>query len=257
MSSAGPTPHLPPDWLLDDDVEDLDLGPLTTGKEAEIFLVERRRGADRCWLVHKRYRPRTVSGKGEIEALGFQRSSTFVADHAYRMGRNRTRRSRDQRAIARRSTFGRRLLSEAWAGHEHEMLRRLWHAGADVPYPVAATDDGMLMEYIGDDRGAARPLATARLDPAQLRTALDQIVENLRIMLDEGIVHADLSAYNILWWEGRVRVIDLPQAVEVGPHPEAFALLHRDVENVCAFFARRRIDCDVDELFGDLLSPRR
>jgi RIO kinase 1 len=256
VTSLGPGPQPIPEWLFADDVEEVDLGPLKTGKEAEIFLVERRRGDVSCLLVHKRYRPRTA-GKGEIEALGFQRSSTFVADHAYRLGRSRTRRSRDQRAIARRSTFGRQLLSEAWAGHELAMLERLWHAGADVPFPVEATTDGMLMEYIGDERGAALTLANARLGPTDLRLAFDQVVDNLRIMLDEGIVHADLSSYNILWWQGRVRIIDLPQAVEIGPHPEAFALLHRDVANVCTFFGRRHVDCDADELFGDLLDGAR
>lgn len=255
MSRIGPRPDPRPEWLLDDDVADVEIGPLKAGKEAEIFLVERRHGADRCWLVHKRYRPRQVSGKGEIEALGFQRSSTFVADHAYRLGRPRTRRSRDQRAIARRSTFGRRILAEAWSGHEHEMLGRLWHAGADVPYPVAVTTDGMLMEYIGDEQGAAPALSAARLGPEDLRAAFEQIVENLRVMLAAGIVHADLSSYNVLWWDGRVRIIDLPQAVEIGPHPEAFALLHRDVVNICSFFARRHVDCDPDELFDDLLAP--
>lgn len=250
----GPSPRAVPEWLLtDDECVDVDLGPLSTGKEAEVFLVERRSGDRWCWLVHKRYRPRRVGAKGEIEALGFQRSSTFVDDHAYRMGRNRARRSRDQRAIARKSTFGRRLLGEAWAGHELEMMRRLWNAGADVPYPVESTDDGMLMEYVGDATTAAPTLASARLGADDLRRALDQIVENLAVMLDQGIVHADLSAYNVLWWQGRVRVIDLPQAVEIGPHPDALSLLHRDVVNVCAFFARRHVDCDADELYADLV----
>lgn len=249
----GPHQHGAPSWLLLEDYEEVDLGPLTSGKEAEIFLVERRRGDLACWLVHKRYRPRRVGAKGEIEALGFQRSSTFVADAAYRIGRSRARRSRDQRAIESRTRFGRELLGRAWSGHELEVLRRLWHAGADVPYPVDASSDGMYMEYLGDADGAAPTLVAARLGRDDLRRARDQLIDNLHVMLAAGIVHADLSPYNVLWWDGRVHVIDLPQAVEIGPHPDALGLLHRDVVNVCAFFTRRHVECDPDEVFGDLL----
>ncbi len=243
----------PPSWLVTDDYDEHDIGPLTTGKEAEIFVVERTSPHGSCWLVHKRYRPRQVTTKGQLEAMGFQRAPTFVNDHMYRDGRRAPRRTRDRRAIERMSSYGRKLLDERWSGHELEVMQRAWQAGADVPYPVSESAEGMLMEYVGDETMAAPQLARARLGPDELRVALGQIVENVALLLDVGVVHSDLSAYNVLWWEGRVRLIDFPQAVDLVENPHAFDLLHRDVTNVCRFFQRRKVDCDPDEIYNELL----
>ncbi|MBK5224354.1 MAG: serine/threonine protein kinase [Acidimicrobiia bacterium] len=248
-----------PEWLITADFEDFDLGPLTTGKEAEVFLVERRAGQRACWLVHKRYRPRSVTNKGELEALGFQRSASFANDQIYRDGRRYPKRTRDRRAVERMTRYGKQLVNERWAGHELEIMQTAWRAGADVPYPVGDTIDGMLMEYIGDARAAAPTLARARLGRAELDSAFVQIVDNLHRLLDVGIVHADPSPFNVLWWEGRVWLIDFPQAVEVAVNPHALGMLHRDVDNLCRYFARRRVDCDTDKVYADLLdhwSPR-
>src|SRR6478736_6753452 len=92
-----------PDWLVTDpqDYEEYDLGPLKTGKEAEVFLVERVALDGRsCLLAHKRYRPREVRYKGELQALGFQRAASFVNDRAYRNDRSISN-SRDRRAAAK------------------------------------------------------------------------------------------------------------------------------------------------------------
>ena len=241
-----------PSWLVPEPYDDVVLGPLKSGKEAEIFVVERTGAGRSCLLAHKRYRPRSAR-KGELEALGFQRVATFVNDASYRDDR-RLANSRDQRAVARRSRHGRRVLKEQWSGHELAVLERLWAAGADVPYPVAATDDGLLMQYVGDIERAAPPLARARLAPDDLRAAFDQLVDNLRCFLAVGIVHADLSPYNILWWEGRLWFIDFPQAVDLAQSHHAMELLHRDVANVGGWFARRGIGSDPDVLFAELLA---
>ena len=90
-------------WLIADPepYDEYDLGPFKTGKEAEVFLVERvARDGRSCLLAHKRYRPRQVTHKGELEALGFQRASKFVNDRAYRDGRSLGN-SRDRRAVAK------------------------------------------------------------------------------------------------------------------------------------------------------------
>lgn len=242
-----------PSWLVTDDFVEHDIGPLTTGKEAEIFVVERTSPHGSCWLVHKRYRPRQVTAKGQLEAMGFQRAPTFMNDHVYRDGRRMPRRTRDRRAIERMTDYGKKLLNERWAGHELDIMQRAWNAGADVPYPVSESAEGMLMEYVGDETQAAPQLARARLGPDDLRTALDQLVENLALLLDVGIVHSDLSPYNVLWWDGRVRLIDFPQAVDLVVNPHAFDFLHRDVDNLCRFFQRRKVPCDTDEIYNDLL----
>jgi RIO kinase 1 len=243
-----------PDWLPTGMVEDEVLGHLKTGKEAEVFLVERRSLEDGrcCLLAHKRYRPTSVS-KGVIEGLGFTKARSFVNDTVYHEGK-RFRYSRDKRAVERMTDYGKRLLADRWVGHELEMAQRMWDTGASVPYPVELTEDGMLMEFVGDERGAAPRLVNARLSTDEARIAYEQIVADLHRFADASIVHADLSPFNVLWWQGRIWIIDLPQATDLVLNPHGFDLLHHDVVAICTWFARKGIDCDGEALFADLLT---
>ena len=242
-----------PEWLVLEPYVEIDLGTLKTGKEAQVDVVERT-GADghTCLLARKRYLPRTVTAKGTLEALGVQRASTFHNDVEYREGRQ-FRKSRDRRAVEAMSTYGKRLLQDRWTGHEYDVMVRLWSAGVSVPYPVSYADDLFFLEYIGARDGAAPQLARARLDRPQLEDAWGQLVEAMHGMTGEGIVHADLSAFNLLWWDGRLVVIDLPQAVDLAANPQGLDYLHRDVLNVSRWFARRGVERDAEELFAELL----
>lgn len=246
-----------PAWLTDgltsfhDDV----LGLLKTGKEAEVFIVERRSlEHDRSVLLaHKRYRPTKVGHKGEIEALGFTRSRAFTNDVRYHEGR-RLRLSRDQRAVDRMTDYGKRLLGERWPDHELDVLRQAYDAGVTVPYPVDFTGDGMLMQLIGDVDGAAPRLVNARLSPRELARAHAQLLVELSTLTRAGLVHADLSPFNVLWWRGRLWIIDFPQAVDLVASPHGFDMLHHDVVTMCAWFARRGISTDAEELFASLVA---
>jgi RIO kinase 1 len=243
-------------WLIADPehYEEYELGSLKTGKEAEVFLVERvARDGRSCLLAHKRYRPREVSHKGELQDLGFQRAATFVNDRAYRQGRS-TGSSRDRRAVARKSRHGKSVLRHDWPDTEFAMLGRLASAGVRVPYPVARTGDGVLMQYIGERWMAAPRLVHAGLDRATARIAAAQLVDNLRRMVIEGVVHADLSVYNLLWWEDVLWIIDLPQAVDIGTNEHALDFLHRDLVNVSAWFDSHGVAFDAERLFGELVA---
>ena len=244
----------PPSWLVSEPCTDVDLGVIKTGKEAQVNLVQRT-GADgrTCRFARKRYLPREVKSKGELEALGVQKASTFVNDVQYREGRQ-FRKSRDRRAIERMSTYGKRLLQDRWTGHEFEVMTRLWHAGLDVPFPISYGDDVFDLEYIGDDTQAAPQLQAARLDRDELDKAFEQLVAGMRILIEEGLAHGDLSAYNLLWWEGRLVFIDLPQAVDIAANLAGLDYVHRDVVNVCAWFQRKGLDIDAEEVFADLLT---
>ncbi|HEX6419481.1 MAG TPA: RIO1 family regulatory kinase/ATPase [Acidimicrobiales bacterium] len=243
-----------PAWLTRGGTVDEVLGLLKTGKEAEVFVVERRTldGRRHAVLAHKRYRPLKV-GKGDIEAQGFTRARTFVDDAIYHEGR-RFRYSRDRRAVERMTGYGKRLLAERWPGQELDSLRRAHAAGATVPYPVEFTGDGMLMQLVGEGTAAAPRLVDARLGPDQLRAALRQLTDDLAALTRAGLVHADLSPYNLLWWRDRVWIIDFPQAVDLVLNPHGFDLLHHDVVTVCTWFARRGVPCDAEELFASLLA---
>ena len=133
------------------------------------------------------------------------------------------------------------------------MLERAWSCGASVPYPVERTDDGVVMEFIGEAGAAAPRLAQGHLSRDELASAWRQLLESLRAMTSAGLVHADLSAYNLLWTRDRLTIIDLPQAVEFTTNADAPDLLHRDVANVAAWFDRRGLDVDAEAVYAELI----
>lgn len=243
-----------PAWLTEGGTVDEVLGLLKTGKEAEVFVVERRTldGRRTAVLAHKRYRPTKV-GKGEIEALGFTRARAFTDDALYHEGR-KFRYSRDRRAVERMTGYGKKLLADRWPGHELESLERAHTAGVTVPYPVEFTGDGMLMQLLGEGGVAAPRLVDARLGLDDLRAAFAQLTDDLVALTRAGLVHADLSPYNLLWWRDRLWMIDFPQAVDLVLNPHGFDLLHHDVVTVCTWFARRGVACDAEALFAALLA---
>jgi RIO kinase 1 len=243
-------------WLIADPepYDEFDLGSLKTGKEAEVFLVERVAPDGRtCLLAHKRYRPRTVAYKGELELLGFQRAASFVNDRAYRDGR-KIPNSRDRRAVAKKSRHGRNVLWDDWPANEFAMLSRLSAAGVAVPHPVARTSDGLLMQYLGDRERAAPRLVHAGLDRDGVERAAAALVENLTLMAAAGVVHADLSVYNLLWWDDALWIIDLPQAVDIGANVAAFDFLLRDLENVAQWFHSKGVPFEARKLFSELVA---
>ncbi len=244
-----------PAWLTDGGTEDEVLGLLKTGKEAEVFIVERRTldGSRSELLAHKRYRPTKVTHKGELQALGFSRSRAFAHDAKYHEGR-KFRYSRERRAVERMTDLGKKILAERWPGQEHDSLVVAHEAGVTVPYPVEFMGDGLLMQLLGDDGVAAPRLVNARLKPEQLRVAYDQMVEDLGALTRTGTVHADLSPYNVLWWRDRLWMIDFPQAVDLFQNPHGFDLLHHDVTTMCTWFARKGVDCDGEALYAQILT---
>jgi len=241
-------------WLIAEPeaYDEYDLGPLKTGKEAEVFLVERVAPDGRsCLLAHKRYRPRDVTHKGELQELGFQRVANFVNDRAYRDGRTLGN-SRDRRAAAKKSRHGKLVLRHDWPDNEFAMLERLTDAGVTVPFPVARTADGVLMQYIGDRTIAAPRLVHAGLSRPRVEDAAAQLVENLHRMVGAGVVHADLSVYNLLWWDARLWIIDVPQAVDISINGQALDFLHRDLVNVAGWFHAKGVTFDADQQFSEL-----
>lgn len=248
--SSAPLRHVL-EWPTNEPFDDVALGTLKSGKEAEVFLVERRFAASGARLLaHKRYRPR-YPATGELRELGFGKATRYRGDAIYKAGWNLKRRER--LALMGGSRFGHELAGTLWPMQEWTMLSRAWQAGASVPYPVERTEDGVLMEFIGDADGAAPRLAQARLDADAVASAWAQLVESLRALTAAGVVHADLSAYNMLWWGGRLVLIDLPQAVEFTTNTDAYTLLHRDLTNVAGWFVRRGVSVQVEELYAELL----
>jgi len=237
-------------WPHGEPYDDVPLGTLKSGKEAEIFLVERRFASGPRLIAHKRYRPRYPE-KGQLRAEGFSNSTVYRGDAVYKASWFLP--TRDKKAVMGGSRYGHELAGRLWPMQEWAMLRRAAQADVTVPHPVEQTDHGLMMAFIGDETQAAPKLAQARLSRAELASAWEQLLENLRRLTAAGLVHADLSAYNLLWWEGRLVVIDLPQAVEFVTNSDAYELLHRDVANVGQWFSRHGVAVDVETVYAELL----
>jgi RIO kinase 1 len=253
-AAHGPRPR--PPWVITEHgAVDTELGMLKTGKEADVHLVERAVPATgrRVLLAAKRYRT--------AEHRMFHRDAGYVE------GR-RVRRSRETRAMARRTGFGRDLLSGQWAAAEFAALSRLWADRVAVPYPVQLAGTELLLEFVGAPDGAAAPrLAQLRPDPDLLADLWRQLVGALRGLARHGLTHGDLSAYNVLVHRAdgvpRLVLIDLPQVVDVVGNPQGPAFLARDVARAAGWFAARGLppevggaDALLDELCADLAIPR-
>ena len=237
----GPEPR--PDWLVTSQgAVDTDLGILKTGKEADVFLLERADPYDPTGgvvMAAKRYR--------DTDHRTFHRSATYAE------GRS-VKRSRDERALKRKSTWGKIVAAGEWTIAEWDALKRLWSLGLAVPYPVQIDGHEILMEWITHDGETAPRLAQTRPEPELLAFYYEQVSDFLATMAQNGIVHGDLSPYNILAAGERLVVIDLPQMVDLVGNLTGMDFLLRDCTNICTWFRARGLQVDEQELFGELMA---
>jgi len=226
------------------------LGQVKGGKEASVYRCEAGPGADadgQILLAAKVYRPR--------------RFRNLRNDKMYREGRpvltaeGRAVKNSDQRimrALGKKSAFGMEVQHTSWLMYEYTTMTLLHDAGAAVPRPLAAGENAILMAYRGDAQRAAPTLNEVSLDPDEAAALLDEVLRNVALMLQHDLIHGDLSAFNILYWEGAVTLIDFPQVVSPHTNENARALLRRDLARVCDYFARQGASRDPDALLDKL-----
>jgi RIO kinase 1 len=234
----GPEPR--PGWVITEDrARQYERGLLKSGKEAEVFLVERCVDDRTNLLAAKRYK-------------SFE-DRMFRDDARYRQSR-RAKESRVNRAMAAGTRTGMAFRARQWVETEFEVLGQLWAAGVSVPYPVQLLGREIMLEYIGDEQASAPRLVQFRGGLPELADLYGQLLVNLERMVEVGVVHGDLSAYNLLVWQGRLVVIDLPQAVDPVLNPDGFALLQRDVLNTCGWFSKKGLVTDPSAVLGELIA---
>lgn len=206
--------------LLDEGVIDQVLRPLKSGKEAAVYIV--RCGEEtRCAKVYK--------------DMG-QRS--FQARSQYQEGR-KVRGSRQARAMAKASKFGRREMEANWKNTEVDALYQFSHAGVCVPRPYGFFDGVLVMELITDAEGQSAPrLVEVEMTAATARSYHRQLIQDVVRMLCVGLIHGDLSAYNILIGATGPVIIDFPQVVNAAANNAARTLLRRDVSNITISLSR-------------------
>ena len=215
------------------------------GKEASVYLCKSGAGLDAEFLAVKVYRPRQFRN--------------LKNDALYRVGR--TELDEDGRAIVddktlhaieQRSTFGEKMRHQSWIAYEFQTLQTLHAAGVDVPAVYATGNNAIVMEYIGDIAIAAPTLNSVRLTVDEARSLFKRTVDNIDRMLAQDCIHADLSAYNILYWDGEITLIDFPQAVSPDGNPSAWQIFQRDVMRICQYFALQGVRSEPRNLAADL-----
>jgi len=206
--------------LVEDGLVDEVLRPLMSGKEAAVYVV-RCGGELRCAKVYK-----------EANKRSFRQAAT------YQEGRS-VRNSRQARAMAKGSKFGRKEQEDAWQSAEVAALYRLAGAGVRVPRPYDFLDGVLLMELVTDADGNAAPrLNDVDMDADEARRYHEFLIHQIVLMLCNGLVHGDLSEFNVLLGSEGPVIIDLPQAVDAAGNNHAFSMLERDVGNMAAYFGR-------------------
>jgi len=204
--------------------------PIKSGKEAAVYLCQAHPSLERDLVAAKVYRPR--------ERRSFKR------DAVYQQGRERGSRpdARTLRSLGKKTRRAQLHKFNAWISHEMRTLRLLHDAGADVPEPLARSGPVILMEYVGDAEHPAPVLVHVPLGEAEAERLYRRVLQNVEVFLRQHRVHADLSAYNMLFWEGELTIIDFPQAVDPRYNADAFDLLVRDLDNVGDHFAKHGVD---------------
>jgi RIO kinase 1 len=216
------------------------------GKEASVYLCAANPSTPAGEMIAaKVYRPRMFRN--------------LKKDHLYREGRadfnEEGIRILDDgmlHAMDKRTAYGLDLLHGSWIQHEFKTLQRLHAAGVDVPIPYACDHNAILMAYLGDPGMPAPTLNTVELEPGEAEPLFERVVRNIDLMLAQERIHGDLSAYNILYWEGDIQLIDFPQAVHPDENRAAFRIFERDVRRVCEYFTRQCVHADAERLAVEL-----
>ena len=206
--------------LVEEGLVDEVMRQLMSGKETEVYVV--RCGEDtRCAKVYK-----------EADKRSFRQNVQYTE------GR-KVKNSRRARAMEKGSRYGRQEQEQAWQNAEVDALRRLAAAGVRVPQPYNFLEGVLLMELVTDEMGNAAPrLNDLALSAAQAREFHHTLIAQVVRMLCAGIVHGDLSEYNVLVGSDGPVIIDLPQAVDAASNNSAGVMLERDVDNLTAYFGQ-------------------
>jgi RIO kinase 1 len=197
------------------------LRPLRSGKEAQIYLVTAADGGERVAKIYK-----------EADSRTFKHRSDYLE------GR-KVRNSRDQRAMNKHTSYGRSKDEDAWRSAEVEAIYRLRDAGVRVPEPFHFFDGVLIMELVTDGEGHPAPrLGEVPMSADEARTVFAQLLREVVRMLCAGVVHGDLSDFNVLMGSDGPVLIDFPQWIDASRNQNAREILIRDVDNLTAFLGR-------------------
>jgi RIO kinase 1 len=209
-----------------------------SGKEATVYCCSAHPSTGVTYLAAKIYRPRmfrSLRNDAIYRYSRVQRDEQGQAEHGN---------SRRGSAATRKNEKGRAAQVASWIEYEYQTQRLIYEHGGDVPRPFAQVGNAVLMEYIGDLEQPAPRLSDVTLEPEEVEGHFAGILRNIELALGQGRIHGDLSAYNILYWQGRCTLIDFAQAVDPYHSSDVYSLLARDVERICQHFALYGVRAD-------------
>lgn len=215
------------------------------GKEANVYACTAHPASGLEMMAAKLYRPRMLR---HLKNDAVYKQGRMLRDAEGKQIRSR----RERVAIQKKTSFGQKMDFVQWIGTEYRTMTLLYEAGAHVPKPIAFQGNTILMDYIGDAYGPAPTLSEVTLPETEVKPLFDCVLENIRLMLIHELIHGDLSAYNILYWNGRIHIIDFPQMVQARSNPDAQELLERDITRVCDYFTRLGATADPVSLTQEL-----
>ncbi|MCC7358308.1 MAG: hypothetical protein IT317_02455 [Anaerolineales bacterium] len=217
------------------------------GKEANVYCCAAHPETGLTLIAAKLYRPRMLRN--------------LRNDARYREGRPLlaaggqvvdAKNWRLQKAIAQKTATGLEAVQTSWLEYEYQTMKRLHAAGIDVPRPLKHGENALLMEYVGDEVMPAPALSQATVALTDAPRLFGRMLDNIEAMLAAQVVHGDLSAYNVLYWQGRLHIIDFPQVVDPHHNPDAYAIFGRDVERICQYFDRLGVGSQPGRIARDL-----
>lgn len=215
------------------------------GKEASVYLCRAGAEVNAEFIAAKVYRPRSLRN--------------LKNDHAYREGRDNLDDEGKvvlddgmQHAMQKRTEYGRNLLHQSWIAYEFTSMQVLKAAGADVPEAYEMAHNAILMSYVGDLDGCAPTLSEISLERTEARGLFERVLYNIDLLLSKERIHGDLSAYNILYWDGAITLIDFPQVVSPKVNRNAYSIFERDVTRVCEYFAKQGVHANPRKIASDL-----
>lgn len=218
------------------------------GKEANVYACTAHPATGMTLVAAKLYRPRMLRH--------LKNDAVYKAGRQLRDAEGKQMKGRREKlAMRKKTSFGKQVDIQWWIGNEYRTQTQLFKAGADVPKPIGHQGNTILMAYIGDEYGPAPTLSEVRLPQEEAEPLFQRVMKNVALMLNNHLIHGDLSAYNILYWEGSIFLIDFPQMVEARHNPHAYELLERDITRVCDYFRSFGVEEDPVALARGLWEP--
>lgn len=213
-----------------------------SGKEASVYCCAADPATGEELLAAKVYRPRMFRSLSNDAVYRKSRAQRDGEGRAIREGRERNA----------KTTRGRLDQVASWIAYEFQIQQQMYQIGVDVPRPLAQVGNSVLMAYIGDAEMPAPRLQDVTLERDEAEPLFERIIANVELALMHNCIHGDLSAFNILYWQGKAWIIDFAQAIDPRHNPDVFELLERDIARVCSHFARYGVRSDPRALASDM-----